>query len=403
MEIQKIVQESEGHLKNNNYEAYADYKNDLIQLKKSLLDANKSDSILFSLVSGENENVYRLLAGGPDSTLLKNMLEPKTSGVVAGQSYENGVSLLDIDDREMPGATKGDSTPEGLTNRLKTILSELSDIRVEKSRLIEELKKDIHKDDISDIIILNSKFKSSKEIKRVIFPEELKKFEGYGQELDRLVSTQNEKIASLKDTWTALLQDAEVTEALTQLKEQEDRIQSLMSQVDAFYEKWRRYHSGLASGVSFYSQLLSYAQGLRNDIRSLTQEVALHSDLTRNFTGLSVNLTGLGDSSIQRHQGAFSNAGSHVSQFPPAPQPVSERAASTSSLGPASFLRPSDYIAYSRPPPLLPPKVMSPSEGPITNVIPSNRSGSHDTSRDNLIYNQPSKYEPNMYNFFSKN
>lgn len=404
MEIQKIVQESEIHLKNNNYEAYAEYKNDLIKLKKSLLDANKSDGVLFSLVSGENENVYRLLTGGPESTLLKNMLGPKASSSIAEQSYENEVSLLDIDDREIPGVKKADSSPEGLIDQLKTILSELSNIRVEKSKLIEELKKDIHKDDISDIIILNSKFKSSKEIKKVIFPEELKKFESYGQELDRLVSTQNEKITSLKETWTALLQDAKVTEALTQLKEQEDRIQSFKSQVDAFYEeKWRRYHSGLASGVSFYNQLLSYAQGLRDDIRSLTQEMALHSDLARSFTGLSVQLSGLGYSSMQQPQGAFPNPAPHLSHFPPAPKPVPERTASTSSLGSASFLHRSDSFTYPRPPPLLPPKVLSTSSGPTPDPVPSSRSGSHDPSRDNLIYNQPSKYEPNMYNFFSKN
>ena len=72
------------------------------------------------------------------------------------------------------------------------------------------IEKEIHNDDISDILVLNMKLKSTNEIKSIIFPEELKKFNPFTNELDKLITNEKSIIEQLKSRWNQLISNPQI-------------------------------------------------------------------------------------------------------------------------------------------------------------------------------------------------
>lgn len=362
-------------------------KDDLMKVKKALYDASNSDGKLLNLISSDNNALYNILGKGPDSAEFHQLFEAKSS-----VKKSNDLNLLDMDDSQI-----ADLDVEGQIKSLEENLHDINVIKQKKKKLIDALKDAIHNDDISDILILNSNIKSVNEIKTVIFEEELKKFDKYAKELDLLLTEQKHLVDQLGQKWQTLSSNPEVKniQSSSQFKQQTMNLQS--SKVKNFYNDcWLGYNDGLAKGVEFYKQLLGFAQTLKK--RALDGPQAGIEDRFRamrmqsNQSALQANHSGSRYSQQYQTPQQFerkSNQGSIASQgsglprghnFGPTPQMTGLERVSAQPTGTSN---------YTRPAPALPPK-------------PPKESQTHLSSQnDGLIYNQPSTYLPNMYNFFS--
>lgn len=407
------------------------FREDLIRLKKSLYDAASSDSRLFALVDSENSKLHEILGGGADSAEFRNLF--RTLVPERQTSVVEEVSLLDMDDAQI--AERND-TVEKQISALENLLNELNKIKTSKANLVAKLKSEIHNDDISDILMLNSKIKSTNEIKTVIFPEELKKFEPFSEELDGLIAKQLDMIAELKKRWDRLSSDPKVKEVQTSKSFQDELISQQLSRINSFYsDHWKKYTTGLAKGVEFYTQLANYAENIsrtiQQEMRQLEQRGLEHSmgnlHLGQNYqatgqyspgqmqngpqsiasfqnTGLqhsaSLQNTGPQNPGLMQSSGQFHNAS--AMQMPGQYQVPGQyqSAPYQNAVGSSAPIPGPDY---GRGAPALPPKRMSQNSVPPQSPAPK-MVGSWDEPNDPsaLIYDQPSTYKPDMYNFFLK-
>jgi len=443
-EIYNTITESESSLSGKFSESLIKYKDDLVRLKKSLVDASNSDNNLFGLINNDNSHLYIILGKGADSPEFK-MLFNVDNSEKQSKSVENEISLLDIDDSQLSGSANNLDSIDSKIKSLEDILHDLNSIKSNKSKLVDTLKKEIHNDDISDILILNSKVKSTNEIKTVIFPEELKKFEPYGKELDKLIEQEKTFVNELKSQWANLSDDPKVKEIQSSKQFQNNLIQHQTDKIIQFYnQNWKKYNLGLSAGVDFYNKLLNYARLLKQNIVTAVNTPS-HSTLNESFSNMNLGPQHLGiqapsrpsqsyGSSYTDHSGPSQyNAGhfspNYSSSMRNLPSQYSQPSLNRSSTDGSFASNHSNESpgSYARPPPALPPKRPSystqpapnaPSQAPYTQFQPqlSNPTGSFssssnppnmtqqpDSSSNDLIYNQPSTYQPNMYNFFSSN
>lgn len=432
--ILHFVSSSESLLATQMTPSSGKFRDDLIRLKKSLYDAANSDSRLFALIDSENAKLYQILGRGPTSSEFQGLFSsPNAKGKAT--TYKEEISLLDMDDSQI--AEQGNTVDKQITV-LENILNDLNKIKASKSHLVERLKNEIHNDDISDILMLNSKVKSSNEIKTIIFPEELKKFDRYSQELDTLISEQLELITNLKNKWEQLTANPEVREVQSSKSFQDELYAQQLSRINRFYEEnWRKYSSGLSKGVEFYTQLANYAEnlyksveadpkGLENSMRRMSLE--------RSFTGSS-DASGRepraqyqpGSQGYQKpHQFSgtvqpqfsgtvppqfsgtvplqFSGAmplqfsGSISSQFAET-APQQSRQQYVGGVQQQNTAQSSES-GYSRPAPALPPKRPSQTQFGENTTFGQGRTYNEPKDSSGLIYDQPSTYKPDMYNFF---
>ncbi|EEQ37881.1 hypothetical protein CLUG_02004 [Clavispora lusitaniae ATCC 42720] len=407
------------------------FREDLIRLKKSLYDAASSDSRLFALVDSENSKLHEILGGGADSAEFRNLF--RTSIPERQTSVVEEVSLLDMDDAQI--AERND-TVEKQISALENLLNELNKIKTSKANLVAKLKSEIHNDDISDILMLNSKIKSTNEIKTVIFPEELKKFEPFSEELDGLIAKQSDMIAELKKRWDRLSSDPKVKEVQTSKSFQDELISQQSSRINSFYsDHWKKYTTGLAKGVEFYTQLANYAENISRTIQQemrQSEQRGLEHSMGNLHLGQSYQATGQyspgqmqnGPQSIASFQNTGSqNPASMQNTGPQNPglmQSSGQFHNASAMQMPGQYQVPGQYQSapyqnavgssapipgpdYGRGAPALPPKRMSQNSVPPQSPAPK-MVGSWDEPNDPsaLIYDQPSTYKPDMYNFFSK-
>lgn len=395
---------------------------ELRRLKKSFIDSSNRDKELYRLILTEDTPLYVSLSKGPNSKEFKELFTPNNSKA----SNEDSLSLLDIDDSKL-------SSENLILKRIhdiEEILHDLHTIKVNKGKVIDKLKAEIHNEDISDILILNAKVKTNNEIKNIIFPEELKKFEKYSQQLDSLVSKQKVILERLSQEWSSLSQDPKVREIQSSSKFQLEILKHQGERTKEFYGKWKTYSSRLNMGVGFYKTLLTHAEGIYKNIQDKKEQESLVSNLgemnlgshpkygvpiqhlqnyppqqehqsTRYQPGPSQN-SSYGQPNLSHQnsgygQPALSNQNSGYGQ-PTLPhqnsgygQPILNQHSGPiprqNSIG-QGYAPSSNYDL----PPQLPPKPQQQSP----QQPPQNQQG-------NLIYNQPSTYQPNMYNYFSSN
>lgn len=299
-------------------------KDELISLKKYLYDATNSDTKLFGHINSENNNLYAVLAKGLRSSEFRLLFQVPDTGAMG--FVEQEISLLDIDDSK---ANSG--SVETQIKAVEDLLHDLNVVKSAKAKLVEALKKEIHEDDISDILILNSKVKSSNEIKTVIFPEELKKFEGYSTELDKLIEKQKAFVTDLKAQWAALSSNPKVQKAQSSSKFQADLVADQISRIQSFYnDSWQPYHAGLENGVGFYDRLVAHARSVKE---KAANSQAQESQRNANFF----------------NQGQNSGPGSHHSSFSGTSGPQGQFTAQhiTGALRQGSFGGPNSNMGYS--------------------------------------------------------
>lgn len=409
-------------------------QDDAIQLKKILYDASVSDTKLFALV---DETYHQTLGKGIQSTEFKSLFKTVDN---KSSNQDSEISLLDIiDDDDDDDNTNQDKQ----IKNIEDYLNDLNNIKQAKFKLIEKLKKEIHNDDISDILVLNMKLKSTNEIKSIIFPEELKKFNPFTNELDKLITNEKSIIEQLKSRWNQLISNPQIKNLQTETNSKNRLIISQLEKIDQFYGNWLKYHNGLIAGEKFYNQLLDQFKNFRNNIdnqlnqgmRSLNigQQFPTQPMLNRTqSSGLQSNYTG--QSSIS-HSGSLSGQPSGgYNQPQPQQQQLQQQQqqqqqAQFSGAYNQQYSQPhggytqfqgygqgqgQSQTGYQRqpppPPPQLPPKQSMGSYNFATTLqqqqLPPQQQQQPQQQRtpqneSNLIYDNPSTYNPNMYNFFS--
>ncbi|CAK9437823.1 uncharacterized protein LODBEIA_P22010 [Lodderomyces beijingensis] len=355
-----------------------------IQLKKALYEASNSDSKLASFI---DKHLYQTLSKGPTSEQVLALFK-------APSSHE--VSLLDMDDSQ-----------EKQVGVIETFLSDLNSIRSHKKELIDNLKKKVHADDISDILIFNSRQKSNNEIKSVIFPAELQKFQPFIDKLDNLISREKLVLSDLKIEWGKLLADPQVRKIQANVSSKGVMRQESIARIDDFYKNWKSYHAGLKKGNSWYNNIhqhcLSLVNGGADQLSGSMGRMQIGSNPqapARNYPNAPSVPSGYGVS--PQHSGQ-----QQQQQLPPPQQQPGY------GFSQPPFVSRGSSQDYSRPAPQLPPKhAAAPNfnlpQPPIkSEAAPPNAqnpawSGKKNESGSGLIYDQPSTYDPRMYDFFSK-
>lgn len=421
------------------------YREDLIKLKKSLYDAANSDSRLFALVDSENSELYSILGKGSSSPEFKSLFKVKEIETQAAPKLVEEISLLDIDDSQLK--PKEDSIDDQIT-ALENILHKLNKNKNEKATLVAELKTEIHNDDISDILMLNSKVKSNNEIKTVIFAKELEKFAPYGQGLDNLISQQLDLSVQLNGKWSSLTSNPIVKNVQKSKTFRDELYKQQVAKINKFFtENWKKYTNGLSKGTEFYNQLLKFSENLKRTIQAEVQR----GSITESMSGLSLqeNSTGgnrpynsgqsffqplqnyntgypgqsgqiLGQQTSSQPyalgQGNFEGEGNFQSQNyqsgiqpqflgPPGIQPqflgFNQQAPSRAPALPpkAPSQRSVPQTAYQAPN-QVPPQFSAPSRQTTSGSVSSQGNSTKPQNPTGLIYDQPSTYQPNMYNFF---
>ncbi|KAI5965436.1 BRO1 [Candida theae] len=348
------LEEENGKLRQRIYETISNIDSEeAVNLKRALYEASNSDKKIASLI---DKSFYSTLSKGPGSNQFRQLFTVSNSEV----------SLIDQDDSQ-----------DEQIRTLETFLYDLGTIKGNKASLIEKLKKDIHSDDISNILMLNAKQMSNNEIKSVIFPAELKKFQPFIDKLDNLINREKSILSDVKAEWSRLLSDPAIKKLQSRTQEKAQLWSDNIEKIEQFYKKWTQYHAGLEKGNSWYTKFLQHCEGLA-----------------------SFNLNALSLDDARRQ--------SSSTQLPPYNPPLLQPQfsgftqpahTSTSSLS-------STHQPYARPP-QLPPKNPSidakhSSQEPSQSKLPPWHTNKSSDSKSGLIYDQPSTYDPNMYDFFSK-
>ena len=279
------LNEIDSALSNQVSEGLQRYRDDTIKIKKSLYDAMTNDTKLFGLVNIDNDQLYTALGKGSNSSEFKQLFSVPVGGTQEKNDPE--ISLLDMDESQLKNP---DDDIRSQISKIEDILHDLNIIKANKNKLIDALKKEIHEEDISEILILNSKIKSTSEIKSIIFPEELKKFEPYNEELDKLCEKQKTFINDLNTEWSLLSKNLNVKNIQTSKAFKDQVVQDQTEKINKFYLSWQRYTLGLEKGVDFYTQLLNYCNGLNQNIARISNEG--NRSLPQMFSNLNMNNSG---------------------------------------------------------------------------------------------------------------
>ncbi|KAI5959096.1 BRO1 [Candida pseudojiufengensis] len=333
--VSEISQKSEEikNLESSNYNLKQQIRDQISKnpqlgnMNKVLYDATKSDEKLSQLI---DKSFYNILIKGPQSVEVSNLF--KSNNVIDNTFQE--LSLLDKDDSQ-----------EKQIKIIENFLKDLNTINLNKHQIIDNLKTKIHSDDISDVLIINSRQKSNNEIKTIIFPQELKKFQPFINKLDSLINRSKIIIKDLQEQWEILLQNPEIKNLQKSTTYKKQKIHENTSKINKFFENWKKYYMGLIKGNQFYKNLLSHIKDQLNN---------------QNFGN-------------QYHQ-----------PIPPQKIPPQQQSP----------------LPYQRPP--MPPQKQSMTSENSYNWSQTSINNGAGNNSPGLIYDQPSTYDPNMYDFFSK-
>lgn len=368
-------------------------KDDIFKLKKTFIEASNRDHDLFNLISENDRALYSTLGKGSQSLEFKKLFSGENDDVI--NRGEAGPSLLDIDESQL----SQEETYQKQIRSIEEILHDLHSIKANKAMVIDNLKKDIQNDDISDILILNTKVKSVNEIKSIIFPQELIKFNKYTKELDALISKQRHLLDSLVKNWKVLTNDPKVKEIQSSSIFRKQLLQHQEERIMALYPRWKRYSNGLSKGVAFYKNVLNYAQNLLEQLEDERDVQQRFGDMNLGHLKHGAPIQPLlqpgypsQQQQVQTHQGSGTFVPPQHSGYPN----------QGSACAPSKFSGPpSRHASYTSNgydgPPQLPPKTPRQALQTLTSLQTQ-----HPSQDDGLIYSQPSTYQPNMYNFFSR-
>lgn len=411
--LETMLQEEEQDYNANSYKigtqqdssasSNASLRDELTNAKQSLVSASTLDEQIQQTLQGDVKNLEILKS--------RSALEAEFFG-------NNTENLLDFSDS---GSTE--TTKQSIA-KIESNLRILNSMKSERNKVIEDLKKNVHEDDISSILVLNNKKLSDKDEKE-LFAEELKKFDSFVNRLDELSYKQTQIIKSVKKEYQSLLTSN------SNVKDQQQKITSF----ETAFTHFQDYEVNLSKGLSFYDNLQNFVNQVESNVRSFVQnrksqrqrllsQSEATDPLTQRFEALRMNSTASAQSPLSQQPSLYqqNSQQSFNPQYPNTP--------SQSYAAPPQQNQPQSYYNYTPPTaptpsstysqPLAPtyarPQQPQPPQQPPQQPIPQQRSSYSSSASGSIsgapplppkedttqnFYAQKSAYDASLYQSFT--
>ncbi|KAI9333947.1 BRO1-like domain-containing protein [Zopfochytrium polystomum] len=141
--------------------------------------------------------------------------------------------------------------------KIDNMLGRLRALKVDRAKLITDLKAKAHQDDISSLLLLNK----NKEAQ--VFQAELSKFKPYQSKIAANIQSQSQLLNDVSAEFQKL---KSTSQALKQMEVREKRRTEILNGWKKSFERWKEAKDGLKRGVQFYSDLTDLVQSLRNTV-----------------------------------------------------------------------------------------------------------------------------------------
>lgn len=318
-------------------------RDELTNAKQSLLSATKLDQQLNHTIEGE-------------TTRLNQLKSTQQLEAVFFSNNQQEQNLLDIDD------SSNDQISKHIT-RIETSLKLLNNLKLERSKIIEDLKTVIHEDDISNILVLNNKKLSGKD-EKALFDQELTKFEPYTNRLDSIIFKQPQIIKEIKISYDEILSsNSQISEKTLKTKEFEKT-----------YRSFREYETNFQKSVTFYDNLINFVNDVKSNIEQFVSDRYSQRDRIINSSRPPQPNDALRDRfnklSIGSNQSPRSSYSHEIPSQPPrqpsfgdAPlQPVRQQSYNSSISSHHAYDQPTPSNSYYQSSPQLPPKPQQPQQ-----------------------------------------
>lgn len=318
-------------------------RDELTNAKQSLLSATKLDQQLNHTIEGE-------------TTRLNQLKSTQQLEAVFFSNNQQEQNLLDIDD------SSNDQISKHIT-RIETSLKLLNNLKLERSKIIEDLKTVIHEDDISNILVLNNKKLSGKD-EKALFDQELTKFEPYTNRLDSIIFKQPQIIKEIKISYDEILSsNSQISEKTLKTKEFEKT-----------YRSFREYKTNFQKSVTFYDNLINFVNDVKSNIEQFVSDRYSQRDRIINSSRPPQPNDALRDRfnklSIGSNQSPRSSYSHEIPSQPPrqpsfgdAPlQPVRQQSYNSSISSHHAYDQPTPSNSYYQSSPQLPPKPQQPQQ-----------------------------------------
>lgn len=213
---------------------------DISRIKHDLSAASISDDKLKSMI-GQSESDIQVLRLGANNPRLNQLFE----GLKADTQSSGGLSLLDIDEGPHPQV-------QSLIEDARRIIDNLQSLKDERNAKFVDFKSQVHKDDISSILVLNNK---NPDIQESLFKSELAKFQPFQVQFEESIQYQQKLLKELTMTWKNILEDKSVRNQKLQSEQLKSKRVALIERLSKAYMTWKDSQEGLNKANEFYENL----------------------------------------------------------------------------------------------------------------------------------------------------
>ncbi|CCH43288.1 Vacuolar protein-sorting protein bro1 [Wickerhamomyces ciferrii] len=384
-----------GNSQESSYDSSINLKDELTNAKQSILSATKLDQDLNKSIESEISKINQL----------------KSTQILESIFFHNddSLNLLDIDD------SQNDKNLEKI-NKIESNLNYLHNAKQERFKIIDDLKQQIHNDDISKLLVLNNK-KLNENDEKLLFEQELLKFEPYIDRLDSIIFKQSKIIKEIKILYDDLLSSND------QLSKNSEKLKKFKE----VYKIFKEYELNFPKSLKFYDNLIEFINDVeKNVLKFINDRYSQRDRLLNNnsqqqqqpdllrdrFNKLNINQSSSPQPLYkqQSYTGSISSNQSYEQPIAPSlnhqrnspqlpPKPIPQSYQSYQPLTPSQ--NPSNF-GLQQPP--LPPKQPSQQQFnyPSVSTPPPPPPSQQQQSSNNGFYGTPSVYDPSLYKTFGQ-
>lgn len=239
-------------------------RSDIRGYREALDEASRSDGQLSSKLQQNeadfNEMRDAVNAGQVDQMLQEAISRARGRGSQANSPAGIEPNLLDTDFGE-----SGPSVMDQIAI-IEDILKKLNSIKRERNQVLKDLKEKAHKDDISQVLILNKKSISNYE--NQLFQQELEKFRPHQTRLLQANHKQSALMKELTLTFNALLQDKRVRSEQSKYETVQRQRSSVINRYKRAYQEFLDLYAGLQSAKNWYGEMRETVQSLEKNVET---------------------------------------------------------------------------------------------------------------------------------------
>lgn len=220
-------------------------------IKQSLITATKSDTEL-QLMYDQMIDTVAVLA---DRSKLQNLyneyvLKPTKTAIP-------DVSLLDLDSSQPE--TPQEPSFDAKLDEIALLTAKLHKIQAERQATLSDLRKKIHKDDITALLVSKQ---LAPDLERTVLEPELHKFEPSVRRVDATVRLQKSVLNDVAVKWKALLASPEAKKANSERVQAASKAEELTAKFRTAFEEWQAVTEGIEKAKKFYTDLERQAMNL---------------------------------------------------------------------------------------------------------------------------------------------